>query len=119
MCLMILIMVLSVPMMLKFASYNDLESVHPDYETNQYSLGNMGGSDVCCAISNLNTDLSVLDLKCRTGLISIDAITYDTKEPIFDAGIMPASSDVNTHCTDNSFTDQRCSDLLDKDKLRA
>ena len=38
-----ILMLLSIPVMLTYASYNDLEAL-PNYYFNQYSLGNMGGS---------------------------------------------------------------------------
>ena len=48
MCMMGLIMVLSVPLMLTYASFDDLKYASGDYAWNQYSLGNMGGAEAIC-----------------------------------------------------------------------
>ena len=39
----LILMLMSIPVMFMYASYNDLEAL-PNYSLNKYSLGNMGGS---------------------------------------------------------------------------
>ena len=78
MIMMSLLMVLSIPLMLTYASYNDLEHL-TEYNWNQFALGNMGGSDALCIGSNFNheNERPVL-LRCSTGVISLDIKTEKT-----------------------------------------
>ena len=66
-------MLVSIPVMLIYASYGDLES-DPNYAFNQYSLGNMGGSRALCSGSTIIYDEIPLPLSCSTGVISLGAL---------------------------------------------
>ena len=71
-----------------------------------------------CAKATISSDISI-PLTCTTGVIQIDQIAQKTKESIFDVGIIPRSSQVNTYCTNRIIEDEnKCSDYLNKDKLR-
>ncbi len=50
MIMMSIIMIVTVPLMLIYASYDDLSTM-PGYEFNAFSLGNIGGSTTVCAVS--------------------------------------------------------------------
>ena len=49
------VILFSVPFMVIYASYGDLEQL-PGYPFNQYSLGNLGGSSAVCATTAFNND---------------------------------------------------------------
>ena len=111
------LLIIIVPLMLMFASYDDLKLL-PGYSFNQYSLGNMGGTDAFCGISTFHDDGMAIPIQCTTGIIDIDAVGEETGKPIFDAGIIPKSSSVNTYCANSAFEDPaKCSSYLKKDKL--
>jgi len=56
---------------------------------------------------------------CTTGIISLDYKTEKTGEIIFESGIIPSSSDVNTYCANSAFKDPaNCSSLIDQKSLR-
>ena len=50
MCLMGLILTLSVPLMLFYASFDGLEHLKSLYSFNQFSMGNLGGNSALCHI---------------------------------------------------------------------
>ena len=78
MILMSLLMVLSIPLMIAYASYNDLEH-YTEYNWNQFSLGNMGGSHAICKSSEFNSEKEKPTiLSCTTGVISLDIKTEKT-----------------------------------------
>ena len=91
---------------------------------NQFTLGNMGGSDAICEISPINKAHSdrnsVMPLTCTSGLIQIDYIADNTQAPIFEAGIIPDYTEVSTYCTNRVFDDPaQCTSFLDIDSLKA
>ena len=60
-----------------------------------------------------------MPIKCRSGLLNIDATSKNTGKPIFDFGIIPASSQVINYCANSSFEDaNQCSKYVNEDKLR-
>ena len=113
MILMSLLMVLSIPLMCAYASYDDLAH-YTEYSWNRFSLGNMGGSNAICESSEFNSEgKAPLILSCSTGVISIDIKTEKTGEAIFEAGIIPSSSDVTNYCINAAFEDAaNCSSLI-------
>ena len=113
MILMSLLMVLSIPLMCAYASYDDLAH-YTEYSWNRYSLGNMGGSDAICESSEFNAEgKAPLILSCTTGVINLDIKTEKTGEAIFEAGIIPRSLDVKNFCTNTAFEDgANCSSLI-------
>ena len=116
MVMMGVIMLISIPLMMLFASYDDLKQI-PGYSFNQYSLGNVGGSTAICSTSAFTSDQN-MPLSCTSGLITIDAIATNTEAPIFEVGIVPTAIKVNTHCANSAFEDPaQCSKFVDKDAL--
>ena len=63
-----LMMVITVPIMLMYASYDDLTE-GKDYMFNQFTLGNMGGADAICSVMPINNQQSALAFSCTSGLI--------------------------------------------------
>jgi len=60
-----------------------------------------------------------LALTCDTGFLSIDALSDKTGELVFDVGIIPVSTNVNTYCSNSAFDDPiSCSDLIDRAALK-
>ena len=113
MIMMLLIMFVTIPLSLIYASYSDLEE-QPGYYFNRHSLGNMGGSDAICAKNSI-LDNRIITLSCSSGLISLDAVTKIDKEPIFDVGIIPKSINNNNHCANGVFDDPaKCSKYVDR-----
>ena len=105
MILMSLLMVLSVPLMAIYASYNDLEH-YTEYGWNRYSLGNMGGANALCVNSGFDSQSTKpVALMCTTGIISLDIKTEKTGEEMFDAGIIPSSAEVLNYCMSSAFED--------------
>ena len=117
MVMMGLVMLISLPLMMIYASYDDLKQL-PGYNFNRYSLGNLGGSNAVCGTSEF-THGQYMPLSCSSGLITIDAIASNTNAPIFEVGIVPTAIKVNTYCT-NTFEDPaQCSKFVNKDALRS
>ena len=119
MVMMSIIMIVSVPLMLIYASYNDLSTL-PGYEFNAFSLGNIGGSTAVCAVTTFQNDSMEIPLKCRSGQLSMTAVAENTQKPLFDYGIIPASSQVISYCSNGAFEDaSRCSEYIDSERLMA
>ena len=119
MCMMSMLMLLSVPLMLVYASHSDLLYDENEYSLNKFSLGNMGGSEAICTVQSLS-ESTPINLICTTGIISIDTISHNSGLPIFDVGLIPRHSKNHQHCSNDAFNDQRnCSDKIDRDKVRA
>ena len=115
----LIIMGVTTVIMLIYGSHDGLEG-KSGYEFNAYSLGNMGGSSALCAISTFQFEQMAIPMKCNSGLISLDSVSTNTDKPIFDAGIIPKSSDQNTYCTNESFEDPaKCSSFLDTVALKS
>lgn len=100
--MMSIMMIVTVPLMMFYASQEDLSTL-PGYEFNAMTLGNIGGASSVCAVSTFHSEEMVMPIKCRSGLLNIDATSKNTGKPIFDFGIIPASSQVITYCANSSF----------------
>lgn len=101
-----IISLVTIPLMMTFASFNALQSM-PGYDWNQYTLGNIGGSDAFCAQSTFmgSGKATALTVDCPNGtVINLDKLAINTGNPMFATGIIPSNSDVNTYCL-NSFDD--------------
>ena len=59
------IMLISFPLMMVYASYDDLKE-RPGYSSNQYTLGNLGGSTAICGTSGF-TSGQKMPLSCSSG----------------------------------------------------
>ena len=116
MCMVSCIMVVTVPLMLIYASHDGL-SQQPGYSFNQYTLGNFGGSDALCAISTFDSEDQTIPLSCATGEIQTTTVADNTGKAIFDAGIIGASSKVSTVCTRSVIENDKCSKFLDMDLM--
>ena len=102
MIMMMLLMLVMVPLMLFYARHDDLEHDLTEYMWNQYSLGNLGGSEAICESRTVDNQTPLI-LDCTTGVISIDKIAEKTGLPVFDIGIVPTSSLTNTYCSNEAF----------------
>ena len=118
MVMMCWIMILSVPLMVFYATYSDLDVPGLDYAFNKYSLGNMGASESLCHVKPVTSPFPT-KLKCSSGLISLDTVCDKTGEPIFDVGIIPKSTHVKTYCSNSAFDDPaNCSSFINKPHLQ-
>ena len=114
--MMTVIALISIPSILIYSSYNDLSNVS---SYSMYSLGNMGGASIYCGQSSFTSNYSVIPISCSTGVITLDAKSKHTGEPIFETGIIPKSSDSDFYCKNESFKDPaNCSSFLDRDKVK-
>lgn len=117
--MMVLIMGVTTVIMFIYGSYEGLAG-RSGYEFNAYSLGNLGGARAFCATSSFQFEAMAIPIECSTGVISLDKTATNTDEAIFDAGIIPKSSDKNSYCTSASFEDPaNCSSFLKVDAMRA
>ena len=114
----LIMIAVAIPLMIFYASHSELESFEDFYGYNKYSLGNIGGSTALCFIAHSNK--IPMTLMCPSGVISIDATSEKTGEMIFDLGIIPNQSPINTYCSNQAFKDPaNCSSLLKMDTLRS
>lgn len=115
-----LISLVTIPLMMTFASFEGLKNL-PGYEWNQYTLGNIGGSDAFCTQATFMGQgvATALSLDCPNGtIINLDQKATNTGNPMFAAGIVPSDSDVNDYCM-NVFEDPAdCSNKLDQSALK-
>ena len=114
-----LISLVTIPLMLTFSSFNALETM-PGYDWNQYTLGNIGGSDAFCTQSTFMSDeASAMSLSCPNGsVINLTAQAINTGNPMFAAGIIPNTAEVNDYCL-NTFEDpDNCSSKLDTQAIQ-
>ena len=58
-------------------------------------------------------------IECPKGtLVDLTTIAMNTDKPVFEAGIIPNTSDVKNYCLNSEFEDTNdCSSYLDMDKL--
>ena len=68
-----LISLVTIPLMMTLSSFGALEQF-PGYNFNQYTLGNIGGSDIFCSQSVFNTQETAMQLECPVGT-TIDLTT--------------------------------------------
>ena len=61
-----LISLVTIPLMMTLSSFGALEQF-PGYDFNQYTLGNIGGSNVFCAQSAFTTAASAMLIECPKG----------------------------------------------------
>ena len=117
-----LISVVTIPLMLSLSSYETLAQ-YPGYEWNQYTLGNIGGSDSFCAQSTFAGTHSAMTIECPTNsVIDLDAIATNTDKLLLDYGIIPNTADINTYCTNAAFAEEdtdNCSHYMKDDVFMA
>jgi hypothetical protein len=65
-------------------------------------------------------EATLLSIDCPNGTeISLSAVATNTGNPMFDAGIIPSTSDVNTYCMNSAFTDpDSCSSKLNTQAMK-
>lgn len=63
-----LISLVTIPLMLTFSTFNAL-SDFPGYSWNQYTLGNIGGSNAYCTQSTFMSQNSAMSLDCPNGSV--------------------------------------------------
>ena len=109
-----LISVVTIPLMMTFAKFDAL-AAYPNYDWNQFTLGNIGGADVFCAQSTFMGPASAISIDCPSGtVVTLTKKAENTKKPILDFGIIPNTADVNTYCSNSAFTDpENCSSFVD------
>ena len=116
----LLISVVTIPLMMTFASFDGLKN-QPNYSWNQYTLGNIGGSDAFCTQATFMGQgvATVMSIDCPNGtVINLDKKAINTGSPMFAAGIIPSNSEVNDYCL-NTFEDpENCSSKLDQQALK-
>lgn len=117
-----LISLVTIPLMMTFASFNALEA-SPGYDYNQFTLGNIGGSDAFCAQATFmgTGDKTALSVDCPNGtVINLNAVATNTGNPMFDVGIIPNTAEVNNYCMNSAFVDpNNCSSNLDTAAIKA
>ena len=113
-----LISLVTIPLMMTLSSFGALEQF-PGYNFNQYTLGNIGGSDIFCSQSVFNTEATAMQIECPVGTtIDLTAVAANTNEAIFNAGIIPSTSKVNNYCQRSALGDDDvCSDYILRDKM--
>ena len=113
----ILTLLFSAPLMYIYAEHSDLKYDDSAYMWNQYSLGNLGGSEAICKVNSISANIP-MTLSCTTGVIDFETRSDKTGKRIFDAGIVPISQPVSTICSREAFNDlEECSKHVDKDIL--
>lgn len=117
MVLAVLLTLFAAPLFYIYADHGDLKFDESSYMVNQYSLGNLGGSEAICKVNSIGANVP-MSLSCTTGVIDFDTISDKTGKRVFDAGIIPISQPVSTYCSRDAFVDEdECSKGVDKDKL--
>jgi len=80
--MMLFISLFALPLMFHFVSYGAYDNAPRNYFT-QFSLGNMGGSNTFCAQSPLASDKSIINMRCSTGLLDVNAISTSKNKRLF------------------------------------
>ena len=93
------------PLLYIYADHGDLKYDDSSYIWNQYSLGNLGGSEAICKVNSIGANVP-MSLSCTTGVIDFDTISDKTGKRVFDAGIVPISQTVSTYCSREAFNDK-------------
>ena len=117
MCMMLIVTCFAVPLLMHFSKFSALAQQKGFHV---YSIGNMGGAESLCEVARINDAHSQINLQCSAGILSTTAIAQDTERAIFQAGVIPQSSESFGWCSDTAFVDPaNCSSYLDVAALEA
>ena len=117
--LMVFICLFAFPLMWFYSENTSLQQ-YPGFMISKFSLGNLGGASVQCFHAMYTSKGSRFDIMCPSGLIELNALGSDNGKPVFDAGIIQASSELKNYCAASSFDDPYgCSSYFKQEAFRS
>ena len=117
--LMLLCMLVTTPLMIKFANFDALNG-QLAYAVNMFSLGNMGGATAQCSHALYKETDARLNLVCPTGVLNTAAVDEKSGIPLFQAGLINAGQTMPNQCSVEAFTDPyNCSSYVDVRAMQA
>ena len=93
-----IITLVMMPLMWQLSSFEALSN-YPTFSDAKYTLGNIGGAQSICAAASFMHEGTSLRLECPPGtLLDFAAVSSYPAGKLFDVGLIPADSKINTYC---------------------
>ena len=113
--------VYTIPVSSMFAEKSSLVQMKATYSYSQYTLGNLGGSDVTCGQAPQTIDMAAISLNCKSGDLDTNAVLFDDPDRTSsDAGIINSGQEEQNYCRNDAFVDPyNCSQYLNVAAIKA